>query len=130
MEQFKWRDEYEIGEEHIDCQHRHLFVLVNRIVDPENSNEVHSNFMALFKYVREHFRDEEAIMKNAGYPGYEGHRVEHEQLLDRLVELGVNIGKGNIDVQAMTEFMSRWVLIHIGQEDMLIGEFLRKQGHS
>lgn len=126
MTQFQWLDDYQIGDHTIDQQHQYLFELANRIVDPDNSAQVRQNFMLLFKYVREHFAEEEGIMRRNNYPRLASHLAEHEKLLNRLLDISMNIGEGRFDLKQVAEFMTDWLLSHITEEDMLIGEFFRE----
>ncbi len=64
---FIWLDEYLIGNETIDQQHQYLFDLANLIVESKSTSILTKHIMSLFKYVREHFRDEEVLMKKMGY---------------------------------------------------------------
>jgi hemerythrin len=124
---FTWLDEYKIGDEAIDNQHRYLFDLANQIVDPLNdAQKTHMNVLALYHYVREHFKDEESLMKLSHYPDYKAHVKEHEMLTQRLTEISTGIITGEISPDYIMSFMSTWLLDHILGKDMLIGEFLHR----
>jgi len=127
MTRFIWLDDYKIGHKFVDEQHQTLFELANKIIDPENQDSTHQHVMALFKYVHEHFRAEEAIMREIHYPAYEQHRLEHDKLLDRLSAVGEAVGRGETDIEAIASFMTGWLLVHIIGDDMQIGDFLKKQ---
>jgi len=124
--EFIWLDDYQIGNETIDQQHKYLFELANLIVDPQHTHAIRTNFMQLFKYVREHFSAEETLMKKHNYPRYGKHLIEHEKLLDHLLEISESIGRGQFQHDKIVNFMKNWLLVHIVEEDMLLGEFFRE----
>jgi len=128
MSSFTWLEEYKIGDETIDQQHQYLFDLANQIVDPDNDQQkTHMTVLALYHYVREHFKDEEAFMVKLNYPGYEEHVKEHEDLRQKLTEIGTGILSGDISSEQVMEFMRSWLLEHILGKDVPLGEFLRQK---
>ena len=59
---FVWLNEYNIGHDTVDQQHQYLFNLANLIVNPYNDQQkTYHNVVALYQYVREHFRNEELL---------------------------------------------------------------------
>lgn len=128
MSNFTWLDEYKIGHDVIDQQHQYLFDLANRIVAPYNDQQkTHQNVLTLYHYVREHFRDEEALMKQYNFPGYAEQVKEHELLEKRLHVISSGILTGEIKGEDVMKFMRSWLLDHILGKDMLLGEFFREK---
>ncbi len=62
-----WNDSYRVGDDRIDVQHQKLFALANDVIQARSLSAVRLHFMYLYEYVHEHFTDEEALMRNAGY---------------------------------------------------------------
>lgn len=123
---FQWLDDYKIGDAVIDQQHQYLFELANQIVDPDNDQQkTHHNLLALYHYVKEHFRAEEAIMKLHNYADYSEHVKEHAQLSKRLDEINSDVICGEIGRDEVMKFMRHWLLDHILGRDILLGDFLR-----
>lgn len=130
MKNFIWLEEYKIGDDTIDRQHEYLFDLANQIVDPDNDEQkTHHNVMALFHYVREHFKDEEALMKQCDFSGYKAHVKEHEMLTTKLTDIGTGIISGEINSSSVMEFMRSWLLEHILGKDIVFGAYLRRQSN-
>ena len=128
MTQFIWLNEYEIGNETVDQQHRYLFDLANQIVDPTNdAQKTHLNVLSLHHYVREHFAYEEALMRQCTFPGYERHIKEHAELIRKLNEIGTGIISGDIGPLYIQEFMQNWLLEHILKQDTQIASALNQQ---
>lgn len=124
---FSWLDEYNIGSDTIDQQHKYLFDLANQIVDPHNDQQkTYHNVLALYHYTRQHFKGEEALMKQYNYSGYEEHVKEHDLLTKRLDEISAGINGGETSRTDVMEFMRGWLLDHILGKDVLFGDFLRQ----
>ena len=98
MERFiQWPDEWLLGIDILDRQHRALAEQLNRLVqecscekeadrqdDEQRRTRMPALLDELYALTREHFSDEEAIMLKEGYPGYGAHAREHAMLLAEL----------------------------------------------
>ncbi|HNY30345.1 MAG TPA: hemerythrin family protein [Fibrobacteria bacterium] len=92
MDIFIWDETMESGVPEIDRQHRTLFTAANELHEAILAGEGGGNFHAI-KHVfhtetLRHFRREESLMRETGYPLEEAHRQEHrrfEDLLERMV---------------------------------------------
>lgn len=125
MSEFTWNENYQIGNETVDSQHRYIFELANQIVDVTDDGEITRLLMLFYQHVREHFYAEEQLMKQTSYPGYQKHVEQHNQMLDRLVEISETVQKKQWHPSDIKEFVNGWVLVHILQEDMLLGAYLK-----
>lgn len=129
MSNYIWLDEYKIGDETIDRQHEYLFDLANQIIDPLNdSQKTYHNVVALHHYVKEHFRDEEALMRESNYADYKEHIKEHTMLSQKLTGITAGIINGESSREDIMLFMRGWLLEHILGKDLLLGKFLRQRG--
>ena len=122
---FTWNDNYRIGNEAVDSQHQRLFELANQLVEVKSDDEIKRLLMLFYQHVREHFEAEEALMKQAQYPGYQEHQREHNQMLDRLVEISEADQLKQWDSTDLKEFVNSWVLVHILGKDMSFGKYLK-----
>jgi len=123
---FIWKECYEIGHSMVDKQHEYLFDLANNVVESKSKNELTKYIMLLYKYIREHFRDEEKLMKDVEYPGYQAHKLTHNMLLDRMNEISEKVAQDNLAEDEIKEFMEDWLLDHILLKDAALGDFLSK----
>jgi hemerythrin len=124
---FKWLTQYEIGCENIDHQHKNLFELANRITEATSQDAVKHCVMQLYKYVREHFRDEESLMKDLAYPNYEAHKKQHDLLLTQLVEISERMTQDGLDcLDDLIQFMNEWIVDHILKYDVALNSFMKK----
>jgi hemerythrin len=125
MSEFIWQDDYEIGHATVDAQHKQLFDLANKIVEAGNSEALTHLFALFYKHVREHFEAEERLMKRYRYPGYAQHVATHNQMLDKLNDISQTIYNKQWQLADIKLFVSQWVLVHILEEDKLLGEYLK-----
>lgn len=121
---FIWDDKYAVGEVLIDGQHRCLFALANKLLDSNNQGELTSNVMELFRYVRQHFEYEQAVMKLYGYPGYLEHVAMHDSLVAELSEVSADICNNRWCVPDLQKFMSSWLLDHIVEQDTKLVRYI------
>ena len=126
MANFSWNEEFRVGDEKIDSQHQYLFALANDLLESESKEALTGNAMLLFRYVREHFSHEEALMRKIDYPAYKEHAAQHEQLIDRLSAISADIGKDRWCEADLQSFMSDWVLTHILKVDTQLGAYISK----
>lgn len=120
-----WSDAYRVGDDRIDRQHQRLFVLAGEVLQEQTLSELRLSFMYLYEYVREHFADEEALMRNSVYPRQREHWLQHEALISRLNDISSKVGKGALDLEEIQAFMNQWLLTHIAQEDSQLAAHLQ-----
>lgn len=126
MSAFIWLDDYEIGHPMVDKQHQYLFDLANNIVEAKSKSEVIKYIMLLYKYTREHFRDEELLMKDIQYPDYQIHIQIHNVLLNKVNDLSKKIAQDKLAEDEIKVFMEDWLLDHILKKDGDLGKYLAK----
>lgn len=83
-----WKDSYCIGIPIIDEQHRCIVSIINSIhyfVEEHRELDVLESVINMMnQYTVIHFKTEEAMLKEAGYPPIEEHIQLHKQLIDQL----------------------------------------------
>jgi hemerythrin len=130
MEKISWKEEYSVGVEKFDHQHRHLFEITNKLIGrsglPEDSELVSETLTEMINYAREHFADEEVLMREYGYPEIEPHKKQHDYFIDTTAELAVSF-MDNRDTTAgeIAEFLILWLTTHILKSDMKYKEFFK-----
>jgi len=83
--------------------------------------------MQLYAYIRTHFADEEALMREVNFPRYKVQLQLHEALLSRLNAISSAVGKDEASDNDLRDFMTEGLLQHIIQEDSLIAAYVRKR---
>lgn len=115
-----------IGHEFIDEQHGRLFALIEEMrlarnsADPLAEYRLSCRVMAeLVEYTSTHFAEEERLMQEAAYPGYEAHKQEHEVFTQRIreVEEDMHLGDSVLTLDFFCDLLEGWLKEHILQTD-------------
>jgi len=126
-----WSNRFRVGVRAIDNDHRQLFGIVNSFHESfqrkQSPATIASTFVALEKYVEEHFSREEGYMESANYPELGVHKLEHEDLLEALSEhkRKYQMSPANFDHAAFLAFLKKWLTEHILTEDRRYVPYVR-----
>jgi hemerythrin len=132
---FKWTDEYSVGIEEIDNQHKTLFDLINRLyfaaLNREDATETVEILDTLLDYTRTHFALEEKLLESAGYADLAEHAQEHRRFIEKLNSV---VQKFMIEEKTVTfeliNFLKHWLKEHILETDTAYASALYKSGFS
>jgi len=135
---FEWRNDWSLGIEIIDRQHRQLAVMLNKIAElylndsgqtdsEQRSNQLHEQLNIFFEKVREHFNDEEDLMIKANYPGHTEHARDHLMLRAELKHYIRHIEEepDHINIGALNS-LKAWFISHIISSDKEFADFLQE----
>ena len=93
MSLVEWSEQFETGHPLVDHQHQSLFGLMNELdqalTDGASEEALWVRLLRLHELTREHFRCEERLMQELGFPELPAHRAEHTKILlngERLME--------------------------------------------
>lgn len=120
----EWSDSFNIGDEEINEQHRYLLRLVNDVLNAISRVELTGCVIHLFKYTREHFAYEEALMRKVNFDEYDAHVQMHDRLVTQLGALGRNISNDTLDKEVLESFFMDWAVNHIPEADARLSRFL------
>jgi hemerythrin len=128
-----WSDEYSVGVDAMDDQHKEMIDLLNQLYEAMMANralEVTGPLLSrLVDYCQGHFVAEENLMVKLGYPGLETHRARHRQLVDQVNEQVRHYEHEDLFVPIqLLHFLGDWVATHIQKEDKDYGPWLNKNG--
>ena len=125
-----WDDYYSVGYDLIDKQHKKLVEMINELYSafisgnaqekaPEIVNE-------MIKYTDYHFKTEEAFFEKYNYPEIDVHKAIHKSFVDKVLEVqeGLESKKVTVSYDIMN-FLRKWLLEHILQEDKKFGSFFK-----
>ena len=123
----EWRDEFRIGVDDIDEQHRTLFAIVNGLAEVVCSRSEPDRLSALFRQLEEyavrHFRDEEMLMAASGYPGLAKHRANHSAFVQVVADTKARHEAGTPPGLEILLFLNAWLIEHIQREDQAAADF-------
>jgi hemerythrin len=122
MSLIAWKDEFSLGIEPVDVEHREMIELINNLDASMQENASHAAVVAMlgeiYARIAAHFALEEKIMRDAGYTEYEAHKQEHEQLLDVLLDVIDSVDEnGRYDRATLSKELDRWFSDHFRTRD-------------
>lgn len=127
-----WREELALGVEAVDSQHKELLarfdLLLGACRQGKGGDEVLSLLTFLDDYVAIHFRDEERLQRESGFPDYEAHRQEHQAFVRRLSDLKERLAADGVQIDLVLDtnkLLLDWLIGHISNRDKAIGLHLR-----
>ncbi|HOK05901.1 MAG TPA: bacteriohemerythrin [Syntrophales bacterium] len=133
IERLTWNPRFSVGFENLDEQHRHLFAILNRLVDLHEtaSADPLPVLEELVAYSGEHFHAENLVMMKARFPGYGEHAQEHDRFVDRLRSFLSSYRQNREGLtRDMLAYVREWLLTHTQVTDMFYADFIRRSGHS
>jgi hemerythrin len=132
-ELLKWSNTFSCGIKLIDDQHKGLIDLVNDLYSHVTGNEVQEkNYFNLViqeavKYVKVHFATEEKLMIATKFPGYDEHKMAHDDFVRAVVQNVKDYQDGKrLTLSTFTRFLKDWALSHIAVMDKLYFEYFKK----
>jgi hemerythrin len=129
MSPIQWSPALAVGVPEIDAQHQELFQRAERLDSALRAGggaEVAPLIRYLGAYVVEHFAAEERFMHEIGFPGLEEHRAVHLAFREELAAMHAEYerkGATPLVAQALHDWLSDWLLGHVGGLDVEIGRF-------
>lgn len=124
FEIFPWDDNFEIGIQEIDHQHKTIVLLLNKLANnliKEEKIEIEETFTELANYADYHFECEEKIWEENIEDNdiKVSHRFSHSSFLPKIIELKEkNKDKPyNEMIEEILLFLIRWLAFHIIDED-------------
>ena len=136
-QRLEWSSEFEAGIPVTDRQHRQLFNISTELLDKvelqDKKKEIDKIVSFLDDYILIHFRTEEKIMSDAGYPFLKHQQEQHARFIENFKQL-----KGEIEdhKQSSTYLMFRiqvflidWLINHTMKKDSHFGRYLKSRGN-
>jgi hemerythrin len=130
---FSWKEEYSVGIDTIDLQHRLLINMINDLylaIHENRSSEVLPSLLGrLQNYILEHFSTEKRMMEEAGYQGLREHLLEHDEMVDKVDELESKYVRGRLgSLGQLVVYLRSWLDHHICKTDKAMAQTLSGQG--
>ena len=134
--QFAWKEEFNIGVDVIDKEHKKLFKIINKLFafkeDEETRQWACREGIKFFKgHAVNHFSDEEAYMDSIQYEGAEQHKRLHEGFRENtLPALEQELEQSGYASDAIEHFLgvcAGWLIGHTLTEDVAITGKMKKQ---
>jgi hemerythrin-like metal-binding protein len=122
----EWDEKYRIGNDAIDEEHRELFRIANRFLQATGIEDNRAAAVELRLYTKEHFRHEEILMHEVGYPLTATHLRLHEDLISKLGSIEGKILNGELHQVEIEEFINYWFIKHMAAVDAPLVVYVRR----
>lgn len=125
---FKWKDSFKLKIALIDKEHQKLFKIAQKALSYSGQNKIEhvkNTIKELYKYMKEHFSNEERYMENICYPLFEEHKKYHQDIIDQMNDFITLLAKMKIEEfeRKLIEYMDIWLVNHIVYEDTKIAQY-------
>lgn len=129
-----WSDEYLLGDEKVDNQHKRIFRMVNDLLKAcdEGFDVVllQETLDFLVNYAVQHFNDEEELQRRCNFPELESHRQEHEDFKKTVLDYAEEFKKGGSSADlsnVLNQVVVTWLIKHVSYEDQKISQYINKE---
>ena len=127
---FEWYDEYSIGVDEIDVQHKRFLNLIERTYElAEQTIETREMFNLLdelMRYAQFHFSSEELLMQAYFYPKHLEQKNEHVRIMKELVKGVEQIGSNQGKLKNLLFVLINWFFDHDSHFDKEFGDYVNK----
>jgi hemerythrin len=126
-----WNPDLLLGNQQIDEQHQRIFMILHKLIDAiaehKGHEEVGSVLASASMFVAAHFKLEEDLMVQFGYPGLEPHRRAHQAVREKVDALVDQFHRDGLHPLDLVAFMQSWLGGHVQGEDRPLADFLNSQ---
>ena len=118
-----WSDDFLIGIEELDYEHRCLIEDINKLHrdlrEHADVGGIKATLGTIYSRMQAHFALEERVMVCHRYAHYPEHKEEHERLLDEYAERMTKFDRNpNLgDQKAIEDILRKWIVDHIVTAD-------------
>lgn len=131
MALMKWDSRYSVGVGAMDAQHQKWFDILNRLHEAMLAGKAkdaqQSILQEMVSYTRNHFLQEEIMLKNKQYPVLSAHQQLHAAFTRKVQGLEAQVPSGESVLSAdVMQFLKDWLQQHILQEDTKYGAWLKQ----
>ena len=132
LQTIRWTEDFAIGIDIIDEQHKRLFEYFDEIehcIKINDNSNIQAICSGLVDYAISHNTFEETLMKQAGYPILEAHHQVHEAFKNRAYGYLEKINQGADPMKVARDIrtdIGLWLINHIKREDKHYAPYVKK----
>lgn len=128
---YEMKEEYKIGVELIDEQHKKLFELADKaymLLKDDFSLDKYDKIVHIIEELKEytifHFKSEEEYMQSINYKRLFSQKIEHAEFIKKIEAIDLRHIDENQDegLVKILNFLNDWLTEHILKTDKLIGK--------
>jgi methyl-accepting chemotaxis protein len=129
----RWDASIQMGIRVVDTQHRRLVDLINKLNRAMKLRKGRQAMTAvlteLVDYTKQHFGDEEKLMRQYDYEEIGDHEGQHKHFVAKMTDLHQQVGRGNSMVTMdLMDFLKDWLVNHIKGTDKKYQAFFKSKG--
>lgn len=135
MALIEWSDNYSVGIEKFDRQHKGLVELINELNEAMKRGQgklaVEEIVRKLAGYTVEHFKAEEELFAKYNFPGAREHIEEHKRFTADVEQFQKDLESEKLFLSIeIMNFLKDWLIKHILDADKNYSDFLKAKGVS
>lgn len=117
-----WDKNFSVGVENLDEQHKNIINILNdlytAIQEKKGNATLYLYFCELIEHATVHFACEETYMQEMEYAGFFDHRIEHDAILDKLIQhkKTYEVCETFLSTEHL-QFMRAWMIHHMAFSD-------------
>ena len=128
----EWNPKFSVGSAVLDQQHKALIALINQLhaamLKGGLKQDMERIFSELIYYTESHFKSEEGLMRQAGYPSLAAHHRQHVEFVQKARDLHVQLQAGKFTVSMeLLRFLKNWLSEHILGTDQQYAPYLNAE---
>lgn len=132
-QKLEWDENYSVGVQEIDNQHKILFATINELLDAIHNNEPEEKLdhiiQNIITYKKHHFSTEEKYFKEFNFEGAEEHIEQHKKFNDNIKKLFEDHPKHDIELCfLLIDFLEDWLIDHLQNMDQKYVECFKQNG--
>jgi len=124
-----WKEEFRIGNDVVDGQHKTLFEKAAELEGSINAGfdekkaSIIETIIFLKNYALKHFADEEAFAQSVNYPGFNEHQAQHKAFIQTVLAHEKEMKESDFSEDSVKKFsqtLKLWLLFHVTNSDRKI----------
>lgn len=131
MTHIDWNPKLTIDLPTIDEQHKKLIDLSNGLLQAMVNGMGQDVLEDLFKELREytdyHFKDEEKLMQEMGYPGLADQQAAHKSLIEDVDKFHEQLMRDELSPNDALGFINEWIVNHIQEMDSKVADYAKNR---
>ena len=124
----EWQDHYSVGDPSLDAQHRQIIALVNEMYEGMQQHKGRAVLTGildrLLEYTLTHFKYEEQVMREHGFPDLAQHAAVHARMQKRTEDLREHVHL--VTGHDLLRFLKEWWVEHIQGIDRKYAPYMQR----
>ncbi len=130
---FDWEKEFEIGNNNFDNRNKELFILAQEAFHDapccnSRDEKIRKTVNAIYEYMKTHFREEEAMMKECNYPHLAKHLLRHRNIIKQMNRLVVQLPNSDTAYfeKQLANLLEATFIYHVMDEDQNFRKWIKE----